>query len=445
MLLAILAVALLASAVPAHAQQPAGTVVIAGPFGLWTVGADGRGEQLLNTGAGADMPAWSPDGRRIVYVINGTPETGVWIHDVAAGTRQQIAREPWRWPAWSRDGTRIAFTLPRPNGSDLGIWDVQAGAAFMLTIDGFNEAPNWWRDGSRLLFSRNNEIWNIRADGGEAGPMPGLAGVPVLHAAWSPDWLRLAYLTVDKDRSFGDPTAPTQLWVATTEGFDGQYIAQGNDARNIDRTQRISWSPDSNRLAFATFTGFTSDVYAVFRTGGDWQRISDGRNPAWRPPVADLSRPVSVVCQIQPTGLFADAFRKQPALHARIGCPTDQIQSVNGVMQQFDNGFMYFRNLPDGTTVWVFYNDGTWVAGDPRPQAPAPIAPTPPGRFIPRNAFLNVWLALGGPASRLGWATTEETGFPSDGQPYERGLGFAGNNRVIFVNIDGTYDQVLLP
>ncbi|GIW08160.1 MAG: hypothetical protein KatS3mg060_2965 [Dehalococcoidia bacterium] len=436
-----LTLALLAPATAAAQQPSAGMLAFAGPFGIWTIGADGRGEQLLQTGPGADMPAWSPDGRRLVYVINGTPEAGVWIYDLTDGSRRQLTRDPWRWPAWSPDGRAIAFTLPRPFGSDLGIWDLTVGAGIIIATGGFNEAPAWWRDGSRLLFSRNGEIWNIRVDGGEAGPMAGLVGVRVLQAAWSPDGLRLAYLTTPKEQSFDDPTAPVQLWVATSEGFDGQWIAQGN----IDRTQRVTWSPDGNRIAFAVATGVGSDIYAVYRTGGDWQRLSDGRNPAWRPLAVDPARPVSTVCAIAPERQFAEAFRKAPASQQFIGCPTDQIVSVQGVMQEFEGGFLYYRTLPTGTTTWVFFSNGTWTAGDPRPLVAAPIAAPPPGRLVPRNAFFNVWVALGGPASPLGWATSEETSFPSDGQSYERGLAFAGNNRVIFVNVDGTYQVVTLP
>jgi dipeptidyl aminopeptidase/acylaminoacyl peptidase len=429
------------SAPPVGAQAAPGQLAFAGPFGIWTIRDDGRGEQLLPTGSPADMPAWSPDGQRLVYVITAGPETGVWISDLRDGSRRQLAREPWRWPAWSPDGRRIAFTLPRWNGSDLGIWDLQLGAAVMLTIDGFNEAPQWWPDGSRLLFSRNNEVWIIRADGAEAGPMRGLVGVPVLQAAWSPDGLRLAYLTTPRDRSFFDPTSPVQLWVATSEGFDGQWIAEGA----IDRTQRISWSPDGNRIAFAVLTGLGSDIFTIYRTGGDWQRLSDGRNPAWRPLAVEPTRPVSAVCALEPQGMYADAFRKRPDLRLYIGCPTGEVSTVQGVMQQYEGGFLYYRNVPAGTSVWVFLANGTWLAGDPRPQAPVPLLPPPPGRVQPRNAFLAVWLALGGPASPLGWAVTEETGFPSDSQPYERGLAFAGNNRVVFVNIDGTYVDVPLP
>ncbi len=438
----LLLLGLVLAPVPLAQAQPApGLLAFAGPYGLWTIDSNGKGEQLLPSGANADMPAWSPEGKRLVYVIGGTPEAGAWILDLTTGQRTQITRDPWRWPTWSPDGKKIAFTIARPFGSDIGVYNLETGAAAILTPNGVNESPSWWKDGSRLLFSRNNELWVMAADGSEAGPMRGLTDVPVLQAAWSPDGLRLAYLTVAKDRNFLDPTAPTQLWVATVEGFDGQYIAQGN----IDRTQRISWSPDGTRIAFSTFTAAGTDIYSVYATGGDWFRLSDGRNPQWRPAVPDVSRPVSTVCQRAPERMYAKAFATNPSVQQRIGCPTDQISTVDGVMQQFERGFMYFRNVPSGTSVYVFFDDGGWAAGDPRPGPPVPNVAPPPGKQIPRNAFLNVWLSMGGPASRIGWATSDETGFASDLQPYERGLGLAGNNRVIFVNIDGTYDQVLVP
>jgi hypothetical protein len=281
--------------------------------------------------------------------------------------------------------------------------------------------------------------------------MRGTVGTTVLQAAWSPDGLRLAYLAVASDRDFLDASAPTRLYIGTSEGNDAVYVTSGN----IDRTQRISWSPDGTRLAFATFDGVRSDINVVFASGGDWIRISDGRNPVWRPNVIDANRPISATCATPPTRIFANAFALRPDAKDRIGCPTSDIVSVDGAMQDFEGGFMYWRNLPTGATVWVFFPDGTWTQGDatrgpllgpapiggPSIISPVPATP-PPGRGYPRNAFLTVWQSMGGPASRLGWAIGTEANFPSDGQSYERGLAFGGNNRVIFVNINGTYEVV---
>ncbi|GIW09618.1 MAG: hypothetical protein KatS3mg061_0675 [Dehalococcoidia bacterium] len=110
------------SAPPVGAQAAPGQLAFAGPFGIWTIRDDGRGEQLLATGSPADMPAWSPDGQRLVYVITAGPETGAWIYDLRDGSRRQLAREPWRWPAWSPDGRRIRVHAPAVER--LGPWDL---------------------------------------------------------------------------------------------------------------------------------------------------------------------------------------------------------------------------------------------------------------------------------------------------------------------------------
>jgi Tol biopolymer transport system component len=107
-----------------------------GELGLWTVGFDGsRRQRLLSTNGslvGASEPAWSPNGRRIVFdgVLkkrhHGYAYDLYTIHPDGTGlTRVTTGPSyPYR-PAWAPHG-RISFTIygkgiftMRRDGSDL--------------------------------------------------------------------------------------------------------------------------------------------------------------------------------------------------------------------------------------------------------------------------------------------------------------------------------------
>ncbi len=58
-------------------------------------------------------PRLSPDGRRLA-VYTGSPDSGIWILDLARGSWDRLASGALNWnPVWSSDGERIAFASNR--------------------------------------------------------------------------------------------------------------------------------------------------------------------------------------------------------------------------------------------------------------------------------------------------------------------------------------------
>lgn len=71
---------------------------------LYTIGRDGSDRARLPAFAGADQPAWSPDGDRIAYVEDGT----VFVRRADASD-QPLELATGDRPTWSPDGLEIAF------------------------------------------------------------------------------------------------------------------------------------------------------------------------------------------------------------------------------------------------------------------------------------------------------------------------------------------------
>jgi TolB protein len=96
---------------------------------VFVADADGSGEINLSNNAAFDgWPAWSPDGRRIVFASNraGPANVGHLYLVNADGTGlQQITSGSWSYvqPAWSHDGRKI-FAYQNQETADYEFGDV---------------------------------------------------------------------------------------------------------------------------------------------------------------------------------------------------------------------------------------------------------------------------------------------------------------------------------
>jgi Tol biopolymer transport system component len=199
---------------------------------VFVMDADGVNVRQLTAevdGSSSSQPAWSPDGRRIVYVRGPSRASAVVaatplafgelvVMDAEGGKTTRLTRaEPDAAPAWSPDGREVVFVrghdLNKPSGDmDLFIVDVAGGTLRRLTRTprSLETAPVWSPDGSRIAFARSSSfsaytgkavIFVINRDGsGESLLLEHkLYSETSYGLSWSPDGRSIAFETGELD------------------------------------------------------------------------------------------------------------------------------------------------------------------------------------------------------------------------------------------------------
>jgi Tol biopolymer transport system component len=101
-------------------------------------------------------PVLSPDGRSVAVPTRDAAEFGLWLIDLARGTRTRLVSEgDIFWPKWTPDGRRVAF-LWRAAGTMSVAWvevDATTAPERLVTVDASGSlAPLAWSpDGKRLV------------------------------------------------------------------------------------------------------------------------------------------------------------------------------------------------------------------------------------------------------------------------------------------------------
>jgi len=162
-------------------------------------------------------PAWSRDGRTIVFVSWRDGNGEVYAMDADGSSPRNLTQDPAQdvHPAWSPDGRRIAFVSSRSPSSrckpgpgpcwdpfnrqsEIYVMNADGSRKRNLTRDrGFDDNPTWSPDGRRIAFLRvtgsymhhGYHLYAVNADGSGLRKLGRIAATAYFasHPVWSPD------------------------------------------------------------------------------------------------------------------------------------------------------------------------------------------------------------------------------------------------------------------
>jgi WD40 repeat protein len=175
----------------------------AGPvFGLNLIRADGSGHfQLTDERAGSidllgESVAWSPDGRWLAFVANGSLQI---VRIDGSGLLTLVNDFKLIAMAWSPDSSRIAYYLP--NGAGIQLVNLEGDRQLVqnssLTTPDFGQSLAWSADGTRLVaFNQiGKALLTVSMDGQTLNPLLNTGGL-VRQVSVSPNDDFLAYVEV---------------------------------------------------------------------------------------------------------------------------------------------------------------------------------------------------------------------------------------------------------
>jgi Tol biopolymer transport system component/imidazolonepropionase-like amidohydrolase len=129
-----------------------------GGYHLWSVAPDGTGQRELTRGAFDDRePVFSHDGTRIAFSSDrGNPlgsDYNIFVLDLRDGQVRQLTRDPAEdmMPSWSPDDRQVAFASTRDNGHRVGAVDAAGGPERRVVETGSRIDAAGWGPGGEII------------------------------------------------------------------------------------------------------------------------------------------------------------------------------------------------------------------------------------------------------------------------------------------------------
>jgi TolB protein len=244
-----------------------------GTEALYLSAADGTGEIRLSETPKPASPAWSTDGKHILFSTMDQDVSHYYSVDVDGKNQHEIARVSGRTPTLSPDGKHILYMAGTWMETQLMVANADGSNARMIN-DGKSPSWNnhWSPDGKRIAFTGNAEpkgpisVFTMNADGTDRHAVTrisadeGSAQWPV----WSPDGKKLAIQVSGRNHV-------AHIWVVDATTGAGTKLAPHTEPY-LDETP--CWFPDGKRIAFQSDRTGRMEVWTMNADGSNVQQFT---------------------------------------------------------------------------------------------------------------------------------------------------------------------------
>lgn len=263
---------------------------------IYLVNPDGSGlRQLTHTSRKlqARDPAFSPNGRRLIFGLGDQAQSRIWIMHADGSHQHQLARDATGFrdstPHYTPSGNTIVFSRcgPPPN-DECAIWRVQADGTHMHALTPFvtmgvhqhtDFFPAVSPNGKWIAFTRFDadgiaaQLYVMRADGRDlrAVTPPALEGG---GPAWAPDSSRIVFES--NNNRLG-----SRIFTVRP---DGSGLVALTPDRYPHNDLFASYSPNGARIAFSSDRRYSNgcclDLFEMRADGRGEHRINVGLHKA---------------------------------------------------------------------------------------------------------------------------------------------------------------------
>jgi TolB protein len=237
--------------------------------------------QITNHKSLTLSPTVAADGRLAYMTYKGGPPE-IWGQRKAGGAFERLLpakngpQGSCMAPAWSPDGKRLVFVQgDRRGNTDIMVLDVESGRVRRLTDSNcINTEPTWNPTGTQIAFTSDRD------------------GTPQVYLMQD-DGSNVRRLTTEGSYNASASWSPTGAMVAYVSRFEGKFdlfvykLGEGKAYQittGVASSESPDWSPDERRLVFSSGSRGGMQLYTTDLSGNTLRRLTEFagcQSPKW--------------------------------------------------------------------------------------------------------------------------------------------------------------------
>jgi Tol biopolymer transport system component len=245
---------------------------------IFTMKANGKGQRKLTSGAESREPAWSPNGKLIVFERAGD----VFRMNAKGNKVRNLTKNPGSFdgePVWSPNGKWIAFESTRDGDEEIFRMRANGTKLRQLTKNNAHDTDPAWSSNGKIAFGSdrtgNFEIFTMRANGKKQRQLT-RNDAKDDEPDWSPNG---KWIVFHSDR-FGPED---DVFKMRANGKKQRRLT--TDPSNDDRN--AAFSPDGKWITFESERDGDKEIFKMRANGARQQQLTrnlaDDGEPDWQP------------------------------------------------------------------------------------------------------------------------------------------------------------------